>query len=167
MMLRLELPEDRAAVHAINVAAFETPAEADLVDALREQATSIVSWVAEGEGTIIGHVMFSPVTLPGRDELAIMGLAPLAVAPGRRSEGVGSALVRTGLDRCRELDCGAVVVLGHPSYYPRFGFAPSVRFGIGCTYDAPEEAFMVVELVPGYLDAASGTIRFLPAFDNV
>ena len=96
-----------------------------------------------------------------------MGLAPLAVAPERQSEGIGSALVRTGLQQCRQLDFGAVVVLGHPGYYPRFGFSPSTRFGLGCEYDVPEEAFMVVELKPGYLDSASGKVKYHDAFSDL
>ncbi len=136
-------------MHALNAAAFETRAEADLVDALREQATPIVSLVAEDEadGSIVGHVMFSPVTLSGHPELTIMGLAPLAVAPGRRSEGVGSALVRAGLEAVRgtRLRCGggagASVVL--PALRLRTVGAASAS---AATYDAPEEAFMVVEL---------------------
>jgi putative acetyltransferase len=91
----------------------------------------------------------------------------MAVAPERQRKGLGSALVRVGLERCSELGFGAVVVLGHPEYYPRFGFWPSSCFGIGCEYEVPEEAFMAVELQPDYLRAASGTVKYHAAFDNV
>ena len=96
-----------------------------------------------------------------------MGLAPMAVAPSHQHQGIGSALVRAGLERCKALGAGAVIVLGHPEYYPRLGFSPAVRFGIGCEYDAPQEAFMVVELQPGYLRGVSGTIQYHDAFKNV
>jgi putative acetyltransferase len=93
-----------------------------------------------------------------------MGLAPMAVLPARQRQGIGSALVRDGLGRCRELGYEAVVVLGHPGYYPRFGFVPASRFGIGCEYDVPAEVFMALELVPGALRGKPGTIRYHPAF---
>ena len=167
MLIRNEEDRDRSAVHALNVAAFETAAEADLVDALRQQARPLVSLVAEEGGAVVGHIMFSPVELNGHPELKIMGLAPLAVAPVFQRTGIGSALVRAGLEQCRRLDCGAVVVLGHPGYYPRFGFAVAARYGVGCEYDAPEDAFMLIELQPGCLRGATGTVTYHPAFRDV
>jgi putative acetyltransferase len=164
MLIRAEGPGDRAAVHTVNAAAFETPLEADLVEALREQARPLVSLVAEDHGAIVGHIMFSPVSLLGDPACRIMGLAPMAVLPAHQRKGVGSALVRAGLEHCTHLGFGAVVVLGHPAYYPRFGFSPSARFGIGCEYDVPEEVFMVVELHDGCLRGAAGTVRYHAAF---
>jgi putative acetyltransferase len=158
---------DRASVHAVNVAAFETTAEARLVDLLRHEAQPVVSLVAEADQTVVGHIMFSPVTLASRYELKIMGLGPMAVIPAHQRRGVGSALVRSGLVKCRNLGMGAVVVLGHPEYYARFGFVPSTRFGIGCTYDVPEDVFMAVELRPGYLDGASGIVRYHQIFESL
>jgi putative acetyltransferase len=96
-----------------------------------------------------------------------MGLAPMAVLPAEQRRGVGSALVQAGLDRCRQLPCGAVVVLGHPAYYPRFGFSPASRFGVTCEYDVPDEVFMAMELEPGFLRDKPGTIRYHPAFATV
>lgn len=107
------------------------------------------------------------MTLSGHDDLKIMGLAPMAVAPSQQRRGIGSALVRAGLERCRALGAGAVVVLGHPAFYPRFGFVPSTHFNIACEYDMPEEAFMVMELERGFLRGASGTIRYHEAFMNL
>ena len=111
--------------------------------------------------------MFSPVSLTGHPGAKIMGLAPMAVAPDHQRKGIGSTLVRAGLERCQQLGFGAVVVLGHSEYYPRFGFSPSSRFGMGCEYDVPEEVFMVMELQPGYLRGRSGTIKYHAAFSNV
>lgn len=167
MRVRGERPQDRASVRAVNTAAFETSAEADLVDALREQVHPLISLVAEMDGEIVGHILFSPVALDGHPERRILGLAPMAVLPARQRQGIGSALVRAGLERCRELGYGAVVLLGHPSYYPRFGFQPAARFGIGSEFEAPDEAFMLLELAPGYLAGASGTVHFHAAFQNV
>lgn len=167
MILRDEHPRDHAAVRAVNEAAFDTAAEADLVDTLHGQAHPIVSLVAEVDGEVVGHILFSPVTLDGHPELRLMGLAPTAVAPAHQRKGIGSALVHAGLERCRQLGVGAVVVLGHPSYYPRFGFAPSVRFGIRSEFEAPDEAFMLIELQPGYLPGACGVVRYHAAFKEV
>lgn len=167
MLIRSEEEKDWAAVHALNASVFATPAEADLVDALREQAQPVVSIIAQDNETIVGHIMFSPVLLSGHTDLQIMGLAPLAVAPEHQRQGIGSALVRAGLERCKQLGIGAVVALGHPEYYPRFGFVPSTHFGIGCEYEVPAEAFMVVELHPGYLNGRSGTVQYHAAFGNL
>jgi putative acetyltransferase len=167
MLIRTEEPKDWAAVHAVNASAFATPAEANLVDVLRKEAYPFVSLVAEDNEAIVGHIMFSPVSLSGHPNLKIMGLGPMAVAPEYQRKSIGSALVRTGLERCKQLGFGAVVVLGHPEYYPRFGFSPSTRFGIGCEYEVPEDVFMVMELQPGYLHSATGTIKYHAAFSNV
>jgi putative acetyltransferase len=164
--IRPEEAGDHAGVRAVNVAAFETPAEADLVGALRAQARPLVSLVADEDGAIVGHIMFSPVTLPGHP-FALMGLAPMAVTPARQRGGIGSALVRAGLEACRRLPAGAVVVVGHPEYYPRFSFAPGVRSGLACAYDVPAEAFMVLELRPGALQGASGRVQYHAAFASL
>lgn len=167
MLIRAERDTDRAAVHAVNAAAFPTPLEADLVDALRQQAHPLISLVAERDGTILGHILFTPVTLESRPDLRIMGLAPMAVAPEHQLSGIGSALVQAGLAECKQLGFSAVVVLGHPDYYPRFGFTPAVRYGLRSKYDVPDEVFMALELVPGALREATGTIKYHPAFSSV
>ena len=150
----------------MHLSAFGTSVEADLVDVLREQAEPIVSLVAEEGGTIVGHVLFTPVTLVGHAQLRGMGLGPMAVMPQRQRKGIGSALIRQGFERCRRLGVGAVVVVGHARYYPRFGFQPASRFGIDCEYDVPDDVFMVLELVEHILRGKSGTIRYHPAFAN-
>src|SRR5258708_19697818 len=167
MLIRAEEQNDCSAVRAVNISAFETPAEADLVDALRKQAHPIVSLVAADDRTVVGHIMFSPVSLREHPALNIMGLAPMAVAPSHQRKGIGSALVRAGLDQCRQRGFGAVVVLGHPEYYPRFRFLPSTPFAIGCEYEVPEDVFMVLELQNRFLNGASGIIKYHPAFSNV
>ena len=167
MRIRPAEPGDRAGLRVVNVAAFPTPAEAHLVDALRAQARPLVSLVAEEDRAIVGHILFSPVPLPGHPALVLMGLAPMAVTPARQRAGIGSALVRAGLEACRRLAADAVVLLGHPEYYPRFGFTPGVRSGIGCEYDVPAEAFMVLELRPGALRGASGKVRYHGAFASL
>lgn len=167
MRIRAENEQDFRAITAVIKSAFESPAEAKLVAALREQAQPFISLIAEKDEQIIGHIMFSPVVLGDYQELRIMGLAPLAVIPQYQRQGVGSALVRAGLEQCQRLGFGAVVVLGHPDYYPRFGFLPSRRFAVRSEYDVPEEAFMLQELTPSYLKGTQGTIRYHAAFNNL
>jgi putative acetyltransferase len=167
MLIRDEEEKDRTAVRALNAAAFERDAEAKLVDILRQQARPVISLIGERNRSIVGHIMFSPVVLPDHLELKIMGLAPMAVAPEHQRRGIGSALVRAGLEQCKKLSTGAVVVLGHPEYYPRFGFSPAVLFGISCEYDAPQEAFMLLELEPGYLRGVSGEVKYHSAFNDL
>ena len=167
--IRPETSADRGAVRAVNEHAFGRAAEADLVDALRRVADPVVSLVAEVEGQVVGHIVFSPVTIesiPGSPP--VMGLAPMAVHPDWQRQGIGVELVREGLQACQQLGTPAVVVLGHPSYYPRFGFTPAADFGLQSEYDdAPPEAFMALELQPGALDDAVGTVAYHPAFGDV
>ena len=166
MQIRAETPRDFASVEEINRAAFGSDAEARLVGLLREQANPCVSLVAEDNGNVVGHILFTPVSVPGSGGVA-MGLAPMAVAPARQRSGIGSALVKAGLERCKELGAVAVVVLGHPEFYPKVGFAPADRFGLRCEYDAPAEAFMAIELRAGGLRGASGTVKYHAAFSQL
>ena len=167
MIIRPEKENDRDVVFAINVSAFETPSEATLVDVLREHAQPVVSIVAEENRNVVGHIMFSPVILSENPDLKVMGLAPMAVAPEHQRKGIGSALVRAGLEQCRQLGFVGVVVLGHPEFYPRFGFSPSSRFGIDSDYEVPEEVFMAMELEPEALSGKTGRVKYHHAFSNV
>jgi putative acetyltransferase len=163
-MIRPEQAEDIPGIRQVNQRAFETPTEADLVEALRQQAHPIVSLVAVSGAEVVGHILFSPVTLASDATVPMMGLAPMAVVPTRQRQGIGSALVRAGLEECRRLGAAAVVVLGHAEYYPRFGFAPASRFGLKSEYDVPDDVFMVLELKTGALRGRAGTIRYHSVF---
>jgi len=164
MLIRPERPADIPHIRAVNLAAFGTSTEANLVDVLRGRADPFMSLVAEGGGVVVGHILFTPVALLEHPQVRIMGLAPMAVLPSRQRKGVGSALVRDGLERCRLSGVQAVVVLGHAEYYPRFGFIPASRAGLRCDYDVPDDVFMVFELDGGSLQGRPGTIRYHPAF---
>ena len=164
MHVRPERPADIDAVRELNRAAFGGAEEAQIVDALRGAVTPLVPLVAESHDTVVGHVLFSPVTLASTPHPIVMGLAPMAVLPGHQRSGVGTALVRAGLDACREIGAVGVVVVGHQTYYPRFGFVPASRFGLSCAFDVPDEIFMALELTPGALAAHTGQVRFHPAF---
>jgi putative acetyltransferase len=171
IVVRAERAEDAGAVRRVNELAFGRAGEADLVDALRADAHPHVSLVAveEGEGgEVVGHIFYSPVTVePEAAGLLLMGLGPMAVLPRVQKRGVGARLIREGLEECRRLGCAAVVVLGHPTYYPRFGFVPASRLGLCCTYDVPDEVFMAQELTPGALDGRPRLVKYHPAFDAV
>jgi putative acetyltransferase len=164
MNIREEQPGDEARIRKVNLAAFQTSTEADLVDALRRNAAPIISLVAEEDGTIVGHILFSPATLVAEPKLPLMGLAPMAVLPARQRVGIGSRLIVEGLERCRRAHVMAVVVLGHADYYPRFGFVPASELSFRCEYDVPANTFMVRELHDGALEGFSGTIRYHPTF---
>ena len=166
MTIRHERAADIEAIREVHQAAFETDAEARLVDRLRSE-TKVISLVADDAGLIIGHILFSPVTLPGHLDIDIMGLAPVAVVPNHQRNGVGAALVCGGLDACRQASVDAIVLVGHPHYYPRFGFTPASRFGLRCEYDVPDDVFMAQELRPASLAGKSGTIQYHAAFADL
>jgi putative acetyltransferase len=167
MKIRPELPTDAASVRAVNQAAFDTNTEANLVELLHEKASPLISLVADDDGVVVGHILFSPAVLVEHPSRKIMTLAPMAVLPAHQRRGIGSGLVRAGLESCTQIGFEAAVVLGHAEYYPRFGFRPASRFALRCEYDVPDEVFMAMELKPGILTGKAGTIRFHPAFGNV
>jgi len=166
--IRPETPAHFAAVRERDELAFGQPAEAGLVDALRAVAHPRVSLVAIQDGPVVGHILFGPVTIEGPQGVSIaMGLAPMAVRPERQNAGSGSALVREGLAACAALDENVLVVLGHPHYYPRFGFVPVATKGLSCEYPVPDDVFMVAELVPGALRGRTGLVKYHPEFASV
>jgi putative acetyltransferase len=164
--VRFEQPEDSGGIRQTNELAFGAPLEARLVDALRGSAGSI-SLVATMDERVVGHILFTPVTLEPAVTLRIAGLAPMAVRPEHQRSGIGSQLVRAGLDECGRQGYSAIVVLGHPDYYPRFGFVPAHTLGLTCEFPSPPEAFMALELVSGSLPRRSGLVRYLPEFATV
>ncbi|MEG5031972.1 N-acetyltransferase [Microcoleus sp. AT3-D2] len=165
MDIRIEKPEDLEAVRNINIAAFGRENEANLVDRLRGIASTF-SFVAVQSDRIVGHIFFSPVVVEGKcsRNLSIQGLAPVAVLPEYQRQGIGTLLIQEGLKECGRSGFQAVVVLGHPDFYPRFGFIPASRKSLKCEYDVPDEAFMVLELESGALQDCSGTVKYRSEF---
>ncbi len=163
--IRMESSADYSVVHRIIELAFDRPNEANLVDALRQNAIPYISLVAELSSQIVGHIFFSPVSIEDENSsFMAMGLAPLAVLPDHQNQGVGSALVTAGLDECRRLGHDVVVVLGHSKYYPCFGFISGQTKGIRCEYNVPDDVFMVAELTSGALRGRKGLVKYHSAF---
>ena len=168
LVIREETSRDVGQVRMINIAAFEQPDEADLVEALRANCPEVVSLVAELDGRVVGHILFSPVTLPaGEHTLQGMGLAPMAVLPEHQRDGIGARLVEEGIARLERAGCPFVIVLGHPDYYPRFGFERASTHAISCQWEVRDEAFMVRILDPEATAGAAGVARYRPEFDAV
>jgi putative acetyltransferase len=168
MIIRVEKPEDQIGIRRINTEAFDTNTEANLIDALRKRGIPLISLVAEENGELVGHILFSPVTLEGdNSSISIAGLAPMAVAPAFQRREIGSMLVKEGLRHCKKAGYAAVVVLGHPDYYPRFGFVPSVNYGIKSELDVPAEVFMAKELREGALTGCTGIVKYHDVFNQV
>ena len=166
--IRPEAPGDAAQVRRINELAFGQAAEADLVDRLRQACADSLSLVAEDRAAVVGHILFTPVVVERSGQRIVgMGLAPMAVLPDRQRSGIGSQLVTRGLDALRDRRCPFVVVVGHPEYYPRFGFEPASRHGLGSQWDGiPDAAFMAITLDPAAMVGVSGIARYRDEFNE-
>jgi len=167
--IRLEKPDDIPAVRTINEEAFGQATEANIVDKLRRSCSDALSLVAEDDGIIAGHILFTPVVIDSQTlKVEGMGLAPMAVLPGLQRRGIGSELVRKGLDTLRGRYCPFVIVLGHPEYYPRFGFEPSSRYNVKCQWEGiPDEVFMILVFDKNALQNISGVAMYRAEFDDV
>jgi putative acetyltransferase len=163
VLVRTESAEDRAAIYAVNEAAFGGREESELVDRLREDGSVLLSLVAEIEGRVAGHILFSRMFLDtGADLFPAAALAPMAVLPERQRQGIGGALIRAGLDAMRAQGERIVIVVGHAEYYPRFGFSPKLAAALESPF--PPEVFMALELAPAALDGVRGKVRYAAPF---
>lgn len=169
MVIRMERPEDREAVFAVNLTAFGGEFEPKLVDGLRKSPSFIpeLSLVAAVDGLVAGYILFIRlVILNGATEHSALGLAPLAVEPGRQNQGIGTALVRTGLVQGARLGHSLVFVVGRPEYYGRFGFVPARARGFEVGFPVPDNTFMVRELVPGAMAGVCGLVKHPIVFNS-
>lgn len=115
----------------------------------------------------MGHILFTKLTITSSEgKFTALSLAPIAVKPNFQRQGIGSGLIKEGIKACKSLGYGAIVVAGHPEYYPRFGFSPAREKGLETSFPVPDEAFMVYEIVPGYLDNIDGMVKLAPEFDE-
>ncbi|MGP0075581.1 MAG: GNAT family N-acetyltransferase [Bryobacteraceae bacterium] len=155
--------DERRAVRSINEAAFGRPDEADLVDQLRAEGVVLASLVAQREKSLVGHILFSRMWIETTGaSVAAVALAPVAVLPEHQRRGIGGQLIRHGLNLLRRQGEKIVIVLGHPDYYPRFGFTCEKASSLESPF--PPSAFMAMELSPGVLDGIHGKVRYPAAF---
>ncbi len=163
--IRAETYVDITAIRLVNNKAFGQKNEAELIDRLRNRGVLTISLVAIMNRQVVGHIAFSPVTVESQSSnWEAIGLGPMAVMPEYQHKGIGSQLIQAGLDECRHLNHQIVVLVGHPDYYPRFGFIPAKPRGIDCEFEVPDEAWMVLELRENALTGKSGTVKFQPEF---
>jgi len=166
--IRAERSEDASRVRHVNERAFGRPTEADLVERLRGACADSLSLVADDDA-VVGHILFTPVVVEsaGRRVLG-MGLAPMAVLPDRQRQGIGSQLARRGLSILGERGCPLIVVIGHPEYYPRFGFEPGSAHGLASQWEGvPEAAFMVLVLDMHAMAGISGVATYREEFNEM
>jgi putative acetyltransferase len=161
--IRPERAEDAPAVAALNSQAFDGNCEADLIERLHAERLAAVSLVAVEQEVIVGHILFSElaVEVDGRAIRAV-ALAPMCVRADRRGRGIGAALVSAGLEAVRAARYQAIIVVGHPQYYPRFGFSPAPVEKLVSPFAG--DAFMGLELVAGALHGTAGKVTYPAAF---
>jgi putative acetyltransferase len=162
--IRPESTADQDAIRHVNRLAFGQDEEARLVDALRDGGYVRVSLVAEQTGQIAGHILFSDLQIiTGAGTVPALALAPMAVLPELQRQGIGSALVRRSLGECRRQGHKIVVVVGHPHFYPRFGFSSKLASALVSPFGGGD-SWMAAELLPGALDGVEGRVQYPPPF---
>jgi len=162
-LIRSETKQDYNQIRKINDLAFGQENEGKMIDALRKTSdfNFLLSLVAEIKGKIVGHILFYPIKIKNKkEEHTVLSLAPMAVHPEFQNNGIGRKLVNRGLKIARELGFGAVIVVGHPNYYPRFGFKSAKNWKIKLPFEVPVDAFLAIELKKDYLKNCSGTVEY-------
>ena len=172
ILIRQETPHDYEKVFKINTNTFKQENEAKLVDALRKNKAVFVpklSLVAIKDNTIVGHILFTKIHIQDKqgNQTQSLALAPMAVVPELQKMGIGSLLVKKGLEIAQQLQFKSVVVLGHKHYYPKFGFKPSILWNIKPPFKVPEDVFMAIELEKNGLMNTSGTVIYPKEFESV
>jgi putative acetyltransferase len=162
--IREERSHDRAGIRNVNNRAFGQEQEANIVDALRTNGAVLLSLVATMNDRVVGHVMFSPITV---GDVTGAALGPMAVLPEHQRQGIGGVMIETGTDKLKQLGYPFMIVLGHAEYYPRFGFKPASRFGVVCEWEVPDEAFMLLVLDETRMKDVSGLARYRREFSSV
>jgi putative acetyltransferase len=163
--IREEQPDDIRSVRELNQLAFGQPDEGVIVDKLRQNCGDLLSLVALIRDKVVGHILFSPVTIEGENRTVQgMGLGPMAVTPELQRRGIGSALIRTGMTEMKKRGSPFVLLIGHPEYYPRFGFRPASRHGIRSEWEVPDEAFLINVIDESEMQGFSGLAKYRPEF---
>ncbi|MFC0186822.1 GNAT family N-acetyltransferase [Fictibacillus aquaticus] len=168
--IRPEQIQDIAAIREVNDLAFKGENESKLVEAIRQSEFFVpeLSLVALHDNQVIGHILFSIISIETEaGPVPTLALAPMSVRPQYQNQGIGSSLVKEGLQKCRQLGYKHTAVLGHPEFYSKFGFTPSVTKGIAAPFPVPDEVFMVIELQENSLDSIKGKVKYPSAFGAV
>ncbi|MBX2922219.1 MAG: N-acetyltransferase [Chitinophagaceae bacterium] len=169
--IRQETQDDFNVVFEVNKLTFGQENEAKLVELLRQSNAFVaeLSLVATVDNKIIGHILFSKIIIvdDNHNEFESLALAPMAVIPEFQQKGIGGQLIRSGLDKAKELQYQSVIVLGHEHYYPKFGFVPADKWNIKAPFDVPANVFMGIELTTDGLKDVSGTVKYPKAFEAV
>ena len=163
--IREERPGDIAAVRDVNKRAFGQDQEGNIVDALRSNEAVWSSLVATLNGRVVGHIMYSPLSVGG--DVTGAALGPMAVLPEYQRQGIGSKLIEAGNRKLKDAGCPFVVVLGHANYYPRFGFRPASTHGIKCEWEVPDDVFMLLVLDQQKMQGVSGFAKYRHEFSSV
>lgn len=162
--VREERPGDVAAIRDLNQRAFEQDQEGNIVDALRSNGGALLSLVATANRQVVGHIMYSTISV---GSLRGAALGPMAVLPELQRQGIGSKLVEAGNRQIKQGGCPFIIVVGHPEFYPRFGFRPARARGITCEWDLPEEVFMLLVLDEAEMEGVSGLAKYRDEFSSV
>ena len=162
--IREEHPGDVTAVRDVNRRAFGQDQEGNIVEALRLNGAALLSLVATLDGQVVGHIMYSSLSV-GDDQGAALG--PMAVLPEHQRQGIGSQLIEAGNRKLKEAGCPFIVVVGHAEYYPRFGFRPASTYGITCEWEVPDNVFMALALDPGKMQGVAGLAKYRHEFSTV
>ena len=163
--IREERADDIAAVRNLNSRAFGQDQESNIVDALRANGAALLSLVATLNGQVVGHIMYSPLSIDGKFEGAALG--PMAVLPQCQRRGIGSRLIEAGNRKLKDDGCPFIIVVGHADYYPRFGFKPASEHGIKCEWDVPDNVFMLLVLDQAKMAGVAGLAKYRPEFSSV
>ena len=160
--IREERPEDIPAIRDVNRHAFGQEQEGRIVDALRSNGAAMLSLVATVDSRVVGHIMYSPITVG--DKVTGAALGPMAILPEHQRQGLGSKLIEAGIQKLREAGYPFIIVLGHADYYPRFGFKPASGFGIKCEWDVPDNVFMLLVLDEAKMQRVTGLAKYRQEF---
>lgn len=162
IVIRKEQENDYKRVYEVNQLAFQQESESKLIEKIRKGKNFIpeLSLVAEVNGKIVGHILFSKIKIVGDSIFDSLALAPMAVIPEFQKKGIGSELIKSGIEKAKELCFNSIIVLGHKDYYPKFGFKKASEWGIKCPFDVPDNAFMAIELTEKALEGKAGTVKY-------
>jgi putative acetyltransferase len=153
------------AVRDLSRRAFGQDQESNIVDALRANGAALLSLLATVNDRVVGHIMYSPLTIDGKRKGAALG--PMAVIPERQRQGIGSKLIEAGNQKLKDAGCPFIIVVGHADYYPRFGFRPACQHGIKCEWDVPDDVFMLLVLDQAKMEGVSGLAKYRHEFSSV